>query len=50
MGSKPTEKFVFMIDNFDVLAEIKEQLAIKACEGKRFYSVNWESFANTHVY
>lgn len=34
MGSKPIEKFVFMIDNFDVLAEIKEQLAIKACEVK----------------
>ena len=34
MASKPTEKFMFMIDSFDVLDEIKEQLAIKACEGK----------------
>ena len=34
MASKPTEKFMSMIDSFDVLDEIKEQLAIKACEGK----------------
>ena len=34
MASKPTEKYMFMIDSFDVLDEIKEQLAIKACEGK----------------
>lgn len=37
MASKPTGKYMFMIDNFDVLEEIKEQLAIKACEGKFIY-------------
>ena len=33
MASKPTSKFMSMIDNFDVLDEIKGQLAVKACEG-----------------
>lgn len=37
MASKPTGKYMFTIDNFDVLEEIKEQLAIKACEGKFIY-------------
>ena len=33
MASKPTDKFMSLIDSFDVLDEIKGQLAVKACEG-----------------
>ena len=34
IASKPASNYVFMIDNFDALTKIKEELAIKACEGR----------------
>lgn len=38
IASRPASKYVFMIDNFDALNEIKDQLAIKACKGKLYFS------------
>lgn len=32
IASKPASKYVYMIDNFDALNMIKDELAIKACE------------------
>ncbi|XP_045173658.2 collagen alpha-5(VI) chain-like [Mercenaria mercenaria] len=34
IASGPPSKYVFMIDNFDALNQIKDELAIKACEEK----------------
>ena len=33
IASKPSDKYVYRIDNFDALTKIQEGLAIKACEG-----------------
>ncbi|KAL4224060.1 collagen [Mactra antiquata] len=34
IGSKPSKQYVFMIDDFDALSYIREELAVKACEVK----------------
>ncbi|ESP00553.1 hypothetical protein LOTGIDRAFT_112071, partial [Lottia gigantea] len=34
IGSDPKENFVFQVGSFDVLAQIRQKLAWKACEGK----------------
>ena len=43
MASDPDENFVFHVDNFGGLKNIRELLAIKACDGK-YQEGGWRIF------